>query len=116
MFDGSPIALTELVREANVSNRVLGEIVNALRAITRLSGGSFTMAAAATKVVTDTNVTATSIIILMPTNAAAGTLQQSTETLYISAKTAGASFTVATADAGSAAGSEAFDYLIYNPQ
>jgi len=115
MFDGSPIALTELVREANVSNRVLGEIVNALRAITRLSGGSFTMAAAATKVVTDTNVTATSIIILMPTNAAAGTLQQSTETLYISSISAGVSFTVATADGGSAAGTETFQYLIYTP-
>jgi hypothetical protein len=116
MFDPSvSVALADLARNGTVSNQLLGLIVEALRGITRFSTGSFTMAAAATKVVADTNVAANSVILLTPTNAAAGTLQQSTETLYISSISAGVSFTVATADAGSAAGTETFQYLIYTP-
>jgi hypothetical protein len=76
--------------------------------------GTFTCANAATTVVTNTNVKATSTIVLTPTNAAAATLQGAATALYLSARTAGASFTVATADASSAAGTETFQYLIVN--
>ena len=74
--------------------------------------GSFTLSAAATTVVTNANVTSTSKIILVPTNAAAATLMGSAKALYISARTAGTSFTVATANAVAAAGTETFDYWI----
>lgn len=74
--------------------------------------GSFTMAAAATHVVSDTNVTASSKIALTATNATAGTLMGSAKALYVSAKSAGMGFTVATASAGNAAGTETFDYVI----
>ena len=80
----------------------------------RVAKGSFTMAAAATKTVTDANVTSTSVILLVPTNAAAGTLQGSAKSLYVSTKTAGASFAVATASGVAAAGTETFDYVIIN--
>jgi NAD(P)-dependent dehydrogenase (short-subunit alcohol dehydrogenase family) len=78
------------------------------------TGGAFTMAAAATLVVPNALVTAGSIILLTPTNAAAATLQGSNESLYISAKAAGVSFTVATAAGTSAAGTETFSYIIVN--
>jgi len=74
--------------------------------------GSFTLAAAATTVVNNSNVIALCKIILVPTNAAAATLMGSAKALYISARTAGTSFTVATANAAAAAGTETFDYLI----
>ena len=74
--------------------------------------GSFTLGAAATTVVANVDVTATCTILLTPTNAAAATLQGSAKCLYISARTAGASFTVATASAAAAAGTETFNYRI----
>jgi hypothetical protein len=76
------------------------------------STGTFTMAAAASKSVTDTNVKATSYVIPFALNAAAGTLQGSAKALYTTA--ADGSFTAATASGASAAGTEAFGYLVLN--
>lgn len=78
------------------------------------TGGNFTLGAAATTVVSQVLVTANSLIFLQPTNAAAATLMAGSSSLYISAKSAGVSFTVATADAGSAAGTETFSYFLVN--
>lgn len=78
------------------------------------SGGNFTLANAATTVVPNVKVTASSLVFLQPTNAAAASLMAGASSLYVSAKSAGVSFTVATADAGSAAGTETFSYLIIN--
>ena len=76
--------------------------------------GTFTAGAAATTAVTNTSVTAASIIFIQPTNAAAATLMAGASSLYISARAAGVSFTVATADAGNAGGTETFNYLVLN--
>lgn len=76
--------------------------------------GSFTLSSANTKVVSETNISANSKVFLMPTNAAAATLMQSTKSLFVSAKSVGTSFTVATADGTNAAGTEAFDFFIYD--
>ncbi len=72
-------------------------------------GGTFTMSATASKTVTDASVKAASYIILIDTNAAAATLQGSAKRLYPTA--ANGSFTVATANATSAVGTETFLYL-----
>ncbi len=109
------LGLGDLVQTAQGILQTLGKINQSLTAMTRLTTGTFTMSAAATKVVSETNVASNSVILLTPTNAAAGTLQQSTETLYISSISSGVSFTVATADGGSAAGTETFSYVIYTP-
>lgn len=77
--------------------------------------GNFTLGAAATTVVADTFISANSKIVPIPTNAAAATLMSGAKSLYVSAKTASTSFTVATADATAAAGTETFDYTITNP-
>lgn len=77
------------------------------------STGTFTLSAAATKTVTDANVTTSSFIALMPTNAAAGTLMGSTKSLYVT--TAAGSFVVSTASGVAAAGTETFMYEVRNP-
>lgn len=77
--------------------------------------GSFTLSAGATTTVTEPAVSATSVIQLMPTNASGGTLQGSAKALYISARTAGASFAVTTASGAAAAGTEQFFYVLVNP-
>lgn len=77
--------------------------------------GTFTLAAAATTVVPDAHVQANSIITPTAMNATAGTLQGSAKALYISARSVGASFTVATANATAAAGTETFSYTLVTP-
>lgn len=77
--------------------------------------GTFTFGAAATVVVPQTAVAAGSIILLFANNASAGTLVGSVKSPYISARTVGASFTVATANAAAAAGTETFQYILVNP-
>lgn len=72
---------------------------------------SFTMAAGVSKTISDASVTASSCIVLTPTNAAAATLQASASSLYITSIVAGVSFDVHTAS-GSAAGTETFTYSI----
>ena len=84
---------------------------NIFRGIAGLTG-SFTMAAAATKTVSNVNVTPYSIIKIIPTNAAAATLMAGASSLYVSAKTHGSGFAVNTANGGNAAGTEVFDYEV----
>jgi hypothetical protein len=57
---------------------------------------------------------ATSVITLMPTNAAAATLMSGAKSLYVSTRTAATSFVVSTADGNAAAGTETFEYIIHN--
>jgi hypothetical protein len=109
------INLDSLVNTMKTANQNMSLLITTISGLFPRITGTFTMAAAATKVVTETGVTASSFIMLSPTNAAAGTLMGSNESLYISAKTAGASFTVATAAGTAAAGTETFAYLIFNP-
>jgi len=79
----------------------------------KIKSGSFTLGAAATKVVSDANVGAASTVYLTPTNAAAATLMSGAKALYHSANSGGASFTVATADGTNAVGTETFNYLLF---
>lgn len=76
------------------------------------SSGSFTMAAGISKVVTSAYINNNCKVILTPTNSAAAALMSGSKSLYISAKTAGQSFTVGTSDGTAAAGTETFDYKI----
>lgn len=80
-------------------------------------GGTFTMAAAATKDVAETRATAGSVVRLMPTNAAAATLMAGASSLYqvVASTVVGTSFRVATADGVAAAGTETFSYTIEEP-
>ena len=97
-------------------NQILSQLVLTMQNFLGVQGtcGSFTMGAAASTTVAQALVTANSFIFLMPTNAAAATLVAGSSSPYISSKSAGVSFTVATADAGSAAGTETYNYLLVN--
>jgi len=77
--------------------------------------GTFTMPAAATLTVTQPAIKATSVVMLSPTNASAATLMGGTKSLYVSAIVAGTSFTVVTANATNAIGTEQFSYAIFSP-
>lgn len=99
----------------------LQNIVRQLTALTkaingRVVSGTFTMTATATLVVPEPAVQSLSTITLQAINGTAAFLQASSAVaLYISAKTPGASFTVATAQGGNAAGTEQFSYTINTP-
>lgn len=95
-------------------NQVLSGILTALQSGFPRVVGTFTLAAAATTTIPQTATQSTSRITLTPMNAAAGTLMGSAKSLYISARTQGASFTVATANATNAVGTEIFSYELLN--
>lgn len=102
------------VMKAQAVTGLLGELVRAFKAAfpTKWNIGQFTCGAAATTVVNDANVTASSHIDLTPLNAAAANMVAGATSPYISARTAGVSFTVATASGGAAAGTEQFSYKV----
>ena len=85
-------------------------MTNAFPAVKR---GTCKLAAAASTTVLDPGVTAGGRIVLFPTNAAAATLTGSAGSLYLASQVANASFTVSTANAAAAAGTETFSYVIY---
>lgn len=74
--------------------------------------GSFTMGASSSTVVPNTAVQGTSFISFTPTNASAATLVGSGKSPYVQSISPGVSFTVATANATAAVGTETFNYTI----
>lgn len=114
---GSAGSIDRIATVLASNGQTLGKLLSTLVSIFPFSGtvGTFTLAAAASTTVTEANVKTNSVIIPFPTNAAAGTLQGSAKSLYVSARTAGTSFAVSTASAASAAGTETFFYLLVNP-
>lgn len=110
MADNSP----GMMGQAIGVNKNLAELVKVMATAFPLhcSTGYFTMSAASSKVISDTNVKSGSIMLPMPVNGPAATLMASAHSLYVSARTAGTSFTVATADGVSAAGTEKFEYIL----
>lgn len=106
----------DMLAQANGLNANLAKIASVLQTRFALAAytGTFALAAAPTTTVTDANVKASSIIWPVPTNAAAATLMGSAKSLYVSARNAGTSFVVATADGTAAAGGQTFAYVILN--
>jgi hypothetical protein len=104
--------LTDVTSQLQNIARQLGLWVLAFKG--RNTFGSFTTAVAPTTTVSQPAVQANSLIVLSPTNAAAGTLQGSAQSLYIKSISPGVSFTVATAN-GSNATAATFSYAIETP-
>lgn len=104
---------SDISTKLQIGNQILAQMLDLFTNLFPRSFGSFTLAAAASTVVADASVTTGSIIGLMPTNAAAGTLQGSNKHLYITP--AAGSFTVSTAAGTAAAGTETFRYSVENP-
>lgn len=113
-------ALGRIATNGQFLNQTMGKLVESLDALSALlqlavATGTFTCAASATTTVTNTSVAANSMIFITPTNAAAGTLMAGATSLYLSARTVGTSFAFTTANAGAAAGTEQFLYVVINP-
>lgn len=105
--------VTDVVTELKGIVSQLSALVQAIKG--RVTSGTFTMTATATLVVPEPAVRSNSDIQISATNASAGALMGSNKSLYISAKTAGVSFTVTTASGVAAAGGETFSYLVNSP-
>lgn len=96
-----------------VANGGTGAITAALaRTNIGIRTGSFTTTAAITNVIPNTAVTATSVIVLIPTNAVAATTVGSIQSPYVSALSAGVSFTVTTANATVFTAAGNFTYIL----
>jgi hypothetical protein len=114
-----PFGITPNPLEGVTNNQVLmiqglNTIAAALNGMLRVTG-TFTMAAATSITVPQAATQATSFPLLIPMNAAAGTLMAGANTLYLSARVAGTSFTLSTAGGGAAAGTEQFAYVLITP-
>lgn len=107
--------IAQIVTQLANSNQNMSLLIQAVQALAKISYGTITWTAASTVVVANTAVTANSVIVWAPTNASAGTLTAGATSPYLSARTAGASFTLATANAAAAAGGETYAFFLYNP-
>lgn len=115
-------ALAKVVQVTRAMQAHLQTAANSLAAdsagsapASNIHAASFTMAAAASKVVSDAAVVSFSGIFLTPTNAAAGTLQGGVKSLYVDASTiTTGAFTVKTANGAAAAGTETYLYVVVN--
>lgn len=94
----------DIVTKIDQNNRLLGQLIKALQDLSPTATGSFTMSAAASKVVSNAAVATSSFVMLWPMNAAAGTLVGAG--VYWTAATG--NFTVATSSGSAAAGTEVF--------
>lgn len=115
-------SLDDIATIGNSLNKNISELILQLENIvTAINGGlprsygTFTLTAAASITVANTSVTANSLITITPTNASAATLMSGAKSLYLSARTVGTSFAFSTADGNNAAGTETFQYTIWNP-
>ena len=108
-------SLDDVVTKQQATIQQLSAIYTALLDIFRNTSTFTWSSAAATTVVTNAGIQATSDILLIPTNAAAATLMGSNECPYVSARSVGVSFTLSTAAGTAAAGTETFRYIVITP-
>lgn len=105
-------ATSEIVTKLDQGNRLTGQLVNTISGWFPRAFGSFTMSGAL-QTVTEANCSSSSYVVLIPTNAAAGTLQGSAKCLYVTA--GNGSFACRTASGVASAGTETFQYVIFTP-
>lgn len=114
IYSGGSVGIGDVVTTLKIANQNMSQLIQAILGVFPRVSGTFTLAATATTTVPQPAVTANSIIVSVPTNASAATLMGSNKSLYVSAKSVGANFTVSTASGAAAAGTETFSYYIVN--
>lgn len=108
------VGVGDLVTTLKIANQNTSLLIQTLQAIFPRIGGSFTLSAAATTTIANNNISANSIVLPFPSNAAAAALMGSAKSLYHSANSAGVSFTMATGNGVAAAGTEQFNFVVVN--
>lgn len=108
-------SISDLVTQFKLANQNMSQLIQTIGNLFPRTFGTFTLSASASTTISNTSVVANSIPVWIPTNAAAGTLEGSSKKLYLSARSAGTSFTVTTASGVAAAGTEQFAYFLMNP-
>ena len=111
---GPDISLQGVETNGRLLIQAVYNLGNILSALLPRTVGSATLSASATTTITEPAVTASSYIDWIPTNAAAGSLMGSGRNPYLSAKTAGASFALTTANGAAAGGNETIMYVVVN--
>lgn len=104
--------LGDVVTKLGDGNRLLGLLLRAIESGSPVATGTVTLAAAASTTVTNAAILVSSFISLTPINAAAATLVGSAKSPYTVA--ADGSFTISTANAAAAVGTEVFNYAVFN--
>lgn len=104
--------LVDVVTKLGDGNRLLGLLLRAIESGSPVATGTVTLDADASTTVTNDAVVVSSFIALTPINAAAATLVGSAKSPYTIA--ADGSFTIATANAAAAAGTEVFNWALFN--
>lgn len=108
-------SLDDLATNGKLLNQNISLLIQTLQSIFRNTGTFTWNGASATTTVLNAAVTATTQVLLIPTNAAAATLMGSNECPYVSSRVAGTSFTLSTAAGTAAAGTETFFYVLITP-
>jgi hypothetical protein len=106
-------AIDDLVSVMKGGVQNLGQLTIAFQDAFPRINGTFTLSNATVTVVTQPSIAASGIVLFTPKNATAA-LTQRTSGLFVSAVTAGVSFSIST-QSGSALGSEIFSYICINP-
>jgi len=109
------VGIGDLVTTLKLANQNMSVLIQTISAIFPRVTGTFTATAGATTTVPNTSIAANSIVVLVPTNASARTLQAGANMLSVSSTTGGVGFTAVNAGGGAAAGTETFSYYAVNP-
>lgn len=104
------VGIGDLVTTLKIANQNMSLLIQTIMGIFPRVTGSFTAAAAATTTISNTSISSNAIVVLVPTNASARTLQAGANMLSVSVVSGGIGFTAETAGGGSAAGTETFSY------
>lgn len=108
-------SIGDLNTQLKLANQNMSLLIQTIQQIFPRVVGTFTAAAAATTTVSNANIQANSLVVLLPTNASARTLQAGANMISVSSTTGGTGFVASTAGGGSAAGTETFSYYAVNP-
>lgn len=101
-------ALDDIPTKLQLSNQLMGRLVEVITALFPRHTGTLTLNATPSTQTVDTSCLASSVVLLQPITATAGSLN-----VYWIASAG--SFTIYTSSGAAAAGTERYNYAIFNP-
>lgn len=102
----------DITTKIDQNNRLLAKLIEAVQNMSPLATGTVTLDAAPTTTISNGAITATSLVLVNPVNAAAGDLIKG-DGVYRTV--VAGSFTIATASGSAAAGTETFQWGVFTP-